>query len=218
MIAIQVKVSDTVTPTLARLEGRLTDRTDLHRRIGTAAEVLTRRHIIEVAAPARHTTAERLGASPTGYLARRGQAVESSANRDAAIVTLGGAREIFARVDGPVIVAGRGKLLTIPATAPAYGRRAGEFSNLRFVLFPSGAKALVKSKTARGGPHRVRHPEAARSARPARPRQAGDRPEVMFWLKDQVTLPQDRGLLPADEQFAQAAEIGARDYIKEALE
>lgn len=212
---IEVKISDQATPILAELQRKLEDRTELNRSIAAVSEVLTRRHIAEVAAPLRHTTAKRLGAKPTGYLNRRANAIESSGTREEAIIRLGGAPEIFARVDGPVIIRAKEKLLTIPATAEAYGRRAGEFSDLRFVMFPSGAKALIRAPGHKRGPERVRPVPKIRAGRgSSEKRRQGPHPEVVFWLRDEVELPQDRGLLPSEDQYTQAAELGARDYLK----
>jgi len=184
---ILVTVTDEATPILAELRRKLDDRTGLHEHIAAIAEVRTRRYIIEEAAPLRHKTAERLGAQPTGYLSRRGEAIESTADKDRATVILGGEREIFARVLGDVTVKPvTAKYLAIPASAESYGKRPREFDSLRFVPFPSGARALVDGKSG----------------------------QVQFWLKQSVTLPQDRGLIPPDEQFIAAAEQGARDYLK----
>ena len=41
--------------------------------------------------------------------------------------------------------------------------------------------------------------------------------EAIFWLVRRVRLPQDTGLIPTDEQYAAAAEVGAREYLEEAL-
>ena len=188
MIALNIKVNDAVTPTLKRLQSQLTDRTELNAKIAATAETLTRRYLIEVAAPVRHKTAERLGATPTGYLGRRANAIESRGTKDAAIVSLGSEADIFARVDGPVIVRARAaKFLTIPATAAAFGRRAREIGGLFPVTFKTGSKALVQKD--------------------------GKKLKVFYWLKEAVTLPQDRELLPSDEGYEKAAELAAQDFV-----
>lgn len=217
MIQFTIQTSDAATPILNDLQSKLSDRTGLNKSIAGVAEALTRRHIIETAAPSRHNTASRLGATPTGYLTRRGNAIESSATSDAAIVTLAGATEIFARVSGDVDVHPVGsKYLTIPANAAAFGHRAGEFPFLRFMQFPSGVKALVRVKESLK-PRKPRDPSKPGPKRkPAPPshRKPGVTPDVYYWLRESVTLPQDRELLPSDEQYTQAAELGARDYLK----
>ena len=41
--------------------------------------------------------------------------------------------------------------------------------------------------------------------------------KVFFWLKKQVTLPADPGLLPNAQAYQLAARVGVRDYLKEAI-
>ena len=192
-LGIEVKVSDTATPALAEVMRSFTgQKPDLMSRIAAGAEVLTRRHIAESAAPSRHRTAQRLGATPTGYLARRANAVESSHTGSTATVTLGGEAEIFARAFGDVTVNARpGKSLAIPWRAEAYGRRPREFTD----LFP------VKSK--RGNAFLARRD--------------GKTLQFVYLLKRSVLLPEDRGLLPSDEQYVQITEQAAVEFIEEKL-
>lgn len=191
---VTINVSDDVTPALSTLTKNLTgDRTDLHEYIAYAAGVMTQRYITEDAAPTRHRTANRLGASPTNYLARTAAALEFTGTRDAAVLSFGRDSEIYARVNGPVTVRPvNKKFITIPATAAAYGKRAREFSFLKFIPFANGTRALA----------RVDGKGKAKKL------------IIFYWLKEQVTLPQDRGLLPSDTQFLDAAELGARDFVE----
>jgi hypothetical protein len=190
-LQFQLKVTDHASPTLHALAGLKDDRTRLNRQVADHAAVLTRNHL---AALNKHQTATRLGATPTGYYATKAESVEARATGDAAIVSIatGGGREAFARVFGEVTVRARsGKYLTIPATAAAYGRRAREFDGLRFIPFPNGTKALAKV-TGTGKDRKT---------------------QVFYWLKESVLLPQDRSILPSDEQYLQAAERGANEYL-----
>jgi hypothetical protein len=158
--------------------------------VAANAEVLTRRHILETAAPTRHKTAQRLGATPTGYLERRAERIESTYTGSTATVILGGEAEIFARAFGPVTVRARSaKNLTIPLIAEAYGRRAGEFSDLFPITSSRGNKLLV--------------------------RRDGKLLKAYYLLKPQVVLPEDRGLLPSDEQYTQVVEMAAQDFIRQ---
>lgn len=190
MILLNYTITDSPSPALKALEGKLTDRTGLHQHIAATAEVATREHL-RLIEPTMHTTRARLGVganNPPSYWSARIAAVESRASASEATVSLGKEAEIFARVNGAVIVRPRvGKYLTIPATAAAYGRRAREFAGLFFVQFKSGTKALAKKD--------------------------GKGIKVFYWLKESVTLPQDRELLPSDTQYLDAAEQGTRDYI-----
>lgn len=224
---LDVKADDQATPTLNDLREALKPGSGEHIRmlktVGASVETLTRDHIRK-AAPSRHKTANRLGATPTNYLAKRADTVESSVSGTLVMVAVYGA--IFARVDGSKTVRARPKkALTIPATAAAYGRRAKEIGGLRLVVFLDAKKAaLAKVK---GGPKtgtvfmrkKIFGPAKLSTVRWQRWREkkglSNDPPEikVFYWLKKQVTLPQDRGLLPADAELLDAVEDGARAYL-----
>lgn len=188
--SINVDVTDKATPVLAALHRELTDKTGLHKYIGAAAEAGTRMHIRK-AATARHTTASKLGARPTGYLTKRAELVEGRGNAEQAEITVTGA--IFKRTFGPVTVRPVAKkMLAIPMRAEAYGKRPGEFSDLFIFRSKQGRLFLA--------------------------RQAGEgRLHFLFLLKASVVLPQDRGLLPSDAQFAQLSELAARSYLNKRL-
>ena len=189
-LSITIQVSDKATPILAGLNRELTDRTGLHQYIGAAAEAGTRLHIRK-AAQARHATANRLGAKPTGYLTKRAELVEGRGNAKEAEITVTGA--IFKRTFGPVTVRPVAKkMLAIPMRAEAYGKRPGEFTDL-FVFKSKQGRLFL-----------------ARQAEPGKL-------HFLFLLKASVVLPQDRGLLPSDDQFGQIAELGARGYLRKRL-
>lgn len=190
MIAVEVRIEDGASPTLTAVQRGLSDLTVLNQHVAAAAESTTREHLREID-PNMHTTRARLGVSlgnPPSYWASRIAAVESRATKDAAIVSMGKDSEIFERTFGPVVVRPvSAKHLTIPANAATFGRRAREFSGMFPVTFKSGKKALAQRE--------------------------GKGLKVMYWLKDEVTLPEERRLLPSDEQFLNAAEQGARDFV-----
>lgn len=191
MLKVNIQIDDTATPILAELHRELTDRAPLNRYIAAAAEAGTRLHI-RSAAGSRHTTAQRLGATPTGYLTKRAELVESSATAAEAVVTVTGA--IFARVSKSITVRPRTrKMLAIPIRAESYAKRPGEFKDL-FVFRAGQGKVFL-----------------------ARPGAQKGRLEFLFLLKRSVVLPQDRGLLPSDEQFGQLAELAARGYLRKRL-
>lgn len=153
-------------------------------------EILTSEHITR-ASRTRHTTATRLGAKPTGYLERAASTVEARGSKGLVTLTIQG--DIFKRAFGPVTVtAKRAKMLTIPWSAKALGRRAAEFPGLFVFTSKRGsvflAQRINKSKI-----------------------------EFLFLLKKSVTLPQDRGLLPSDEDFLNAAEIAAQRHVDAVL-
>ncbi len=187
---IEIQVTDQATPILAELHRELTDRTGLNKYIGAAGEAGTRLHIRK-AAQARHTTANKLGARPTGYLTKRAELVEGKGDKTGATVSITGAN--FKRTFGPVNVRPLAKkMLAIPMRAEAYGKRPGEFSDL--FVFKSRQGRLFLARQAEPG-----------------------KLHFLFLLKASVVLPQDRGLLPSDAQFGQLAELAARGYLRKRM-
>lgn len=210
-LEIKIEVTDAATPALHALHARLTERSELNAYIATSAEAGTRQYITRIA-DVTHATAQRLGASPTGYLSKRAQLTESSHNADAATVTVSGG--IFKRVFGPVTVrAKRSKWLTIPATAAAYGKSAREFNDLRVQFFGKGLMGLVKAEQSSLGTRARAGFETERNTRRAPLLNAG-RGDVYFWLKKSVVLPKDDTLLPDKQAFADMGELAARVYLR----
>ena len=192
-LSMNIEVTDTASPFLFQLEGKLLDRTGLHSYIAPQAEKLTVQYL-EAIAPGRHATANRLGATPTDHLLYAAQAIESGYDADAAWIT-------FPRITGlsrafrsfELIPLNGKKWLTIPAIKSAYGRRAREFSDLKFVpLGEDGQLAALVQRAKSNG-----------------------RFIVVFWLKKQVRIEQDRTLLPSDDAYRSSAEIGARNFIRD---
>lgn len=192
-VTVDIEVKDGATQRvndlLQALSGTGPRRRDFMAAVAGHAERFTSDYIRTIAAPHRHKTATRLGATPTGYLERRAQNVESRSNMEEAVVIIAGAPEIFARAFGPVTVRARNaKNLTIPLTAEAYGRRAGEFSDLFPITSRRGNKLLV--------------------------RRDGKLLKAYYLLKPQVTLSEDRGLLPTDERYGDVVALVADDFIE----
>lgn len=193
---INVSGDDQVIKLLSRLRSSLVDRTELHKSIGSYAEMLTRQHLTTLA-QTRHKTADKLGATPSGHLERAAESVTSLGDNDAAYVeiTSPGIRRAFGDV---TITAKEGKWLTIPATAEAYNRRARTFNDLRVAFFGKGRLALVK----------------AEQSSLADRKESGGRSEVYYWLKKSVTQKQDRTLLPPDDDYTTAAVQGIKAYLR----
>ena len=197
--AFNIDLTDRVSPALQRLIAGLEDPSDLYALMAGVAEKGTRDYIVHVAAPTRHTTANRLGAQPTGYLERAANGVRGVGTQEAAEVIISGDVGIFSRTDGPVTITPKApkKYLTLPAIAEAYGRRAGEFADLSVLIFRKrgSAELLLALGTEIG--------EGANKER-----------TVFYWLKKSVTLPQDRELLPSDDDYLQMAEEAADKWIE----
>ncbi len=191
--AIALTATDEATPILRSLIAGLEDPTGLHAEIAAEAEALTRDYIRSIA-PSRHKTAESLGAKPTGYLERAAEGVTSRGESDAAVVALGGDVAGFARAFGDVtITPKKSKYLTIPAKAAAYGKRAGEIDDLDLIVFKNSAADSFAMALGR--------------------RLEGGTVDVYYWLRRKVFQEQDRSLLPSDDQYLAAAEMGAVAFL-----
>lgn len=194
MIRITLKVDDTATPYLAEVKDAMTgDRKDLYRYVSTQIAEAAREHV-RFLVPTRHTTARLLGAQSTRHLSRAASAIEGQ-------FSSAGGTLVFPRVSGlsrawrpfklrPVTPGI--KYLTIAAQARTYGKRAREFSGLKFDVI----QATINGRTAM---RRVLlFPDGS----------------TAYYLVKKADIPQDRTLMPSDAEFATAAEIGAREYLK----
>lgn len=196
MLTIRTTIDDRATPYLAGVKRAVGKPIGLHHRLAGRVETLVRDYI-RTNGDDVHDTARRLGATPTLHYIKAAQTVKGKSVATGAEISLRGA--IFARVDRDVTVTARkSKYLTIPNTRYAYGRRAREIGGLRFVKFRNGTTALVRD-TVGGGPLST---TTRRSA------------VVVYWLKKSVLLKKDRTLLPPDQEFARALELGAKDYVE----
>lgn len=101
------------------------------------------------------------------------------------------------RYQGGRIRAVNARLLTIPATAEAHGRRASEFPDLQLVVL-GGRPALVRARQTRLRRVGGRNPgfRGASSASGL---------EVLFWLKREVNQKPDPTVLPTDAEILSAA-------------
>lgn len=191
MIRLQIDVAeDTATPFLARLSSAITgDRTLLHTYVANRSAETARQHVRTIA-PARHWTADRLGARRSGFLERASRSIEPAADTNAAYLVIPRSFGLQRAFGDVTIKPRRGKkYLTIPATAEAYGRRAGEIEGLKFRWLGKTA-ALGRELQGSGF-------------------------KVFYWLVKSVRQPQDRLLMPSEFDFALAAEKGAEDLIRD---
>lgn len=218
MIALQINITDHASPRLQQLINGLTDRTALNLTVGKTAQNCIRDHLIALAAT-RHATANRLGATPSGHLAKAAEKVALPSSLtdhgDSIEISLNhpGLARAFQDID---ILPGAGKkYLTLPATAQSYNKRATRFNTLQVLYGKNGPYALAERaftdlrwrnttlKTAAGG--RQKQKTAAAGA------QHGGK--IFYWLVKSVHQTQDRTLLPADSAITEAALGGVRDYV-----
>lgn len=169
---------------------------DVLRGMGEAVKEVTREHLRDLAG-SRHTTADRLGGTYTGFLAQAAQAVES------APLQVGGGEAAFVinhpgigRAFHPITIGPGPKMLSIPLNAIAYGHRIGDFDKVQLFIKGGQRTGAEKPRTKKNDEERgVRQDIAA------------------FVLVRSVTQQQDRTLLPSNEQWHAAAKEAAIDII-----
>ena len=139
-----------------------------------------------------HETADRLGAAHTGHLEEAARTMESSSDMGGGTVSIKAPG--INRALGPVHVAPRGaRALTIPISAPAYGRRVGEMQARGWEIFrPKGHNVLMGRK-------------------------GKDAPRALYALSGGVTLPASPEMLPGHAEIAEAGIAGVRNYVRNAL-
>lgn len=193
-LGITIEIGGDADRMLRKLGAGVINREELHQDIATRGENLVRDYLTGLA-QTRHATADKLGATPTGHLERAAESVTSTS--DSAGVSITVTSPGITRAFGSItILPGAGKkYLTIPATAEAYGKRAGAFNDLRFVAYKNGVRALV---------------QASQSNVATREKIGG---KVFYWLKTSVEQKQDRTLLPSDQLIESSAEEGAIDWL-----
>ena len=175
--------------------------------VGRAAQQIIKGHFEQLANDeAHHKTARGLGAKRTGFYARAANAVqqpqlEGTDEVSVSIDHQGLAQRLFG---GDIVPTGK-QWLTIPARTESYGRSAGEFSNLRFILFPStGSAALVADS------EHIVEGEGFRDKLPGGTKRAGKKTIkhseelVYFWLVKQVHQQADPTVLPREEEIIDA--------------
>lgn len=183
-------VKDDITPFFNRLNSKLSPnkRKDLNRHIGARGEELTKGYLLKISKK-RHATAQRLGAKPTGFLEKAAESVESTVGNNFASVLISSPG--IGRAFGDITIKPKKTYLTIPVHKDAYGKRAGEFDNLVFIRNTVKETAVLGRKV----------------------EGSGEMLEAMYVLVTKAFQKQDRTLLPTDEQYGHAMELGARDYI-----
>jgi hypothetical protein len=137
--------------------------------IGQAARNTYREHLFGL----NSSRANRLGGKRTNYFAGAARGTSWSATSDTVTVSINqvGIRQ---RVFGGKITARTSKFLTIPACPEAYGKRAREFGDLKYIIFPKGGPALVRV-TGKGDAAKLK---------------------VMYWLRRSITQLPDPSVLP----------------------
>lgn len=168
----------------------LTNLSGLHESIAHEGARITRDYLVEIAS-ARHDTADRLGAQPSGFWAQDAESVTFTSDDEAATIIIdhpGIGRAAHDRDITPV----EKQWLTIALIAAAYNQRAYRVDGLFFVQPKGKDYALLGQRQG-----------------------TGKEATVTWWylLVKGVHQGQDRTLLPSDEAYRIAALRGTRNYV-----
>lgn len=199
-----VIIIDTATPALRSLLQGVQDRRARNVVMASAATDLVRHHFRALAGTNRNpwgrpaTFWQRMRASTTAL---------ADALRAAVVMP----REIAARFFGTVIrPKGGKKFLTIPATARAYGRKAGSFSDLRFGFAYDPQTGRNRPALLAARQTTLRRNAEGRLVR--RGTEDGTRP--VYWLARSVKLKPNATILPIRAQFMIAIKTAMAAYLK----
>lgn len=184
MTAVNVTSSGPAARFLAQVTSQLQP-SRLMPRVGGSAQRLTQRHL-------RRLDRERpnqLGGRRTNFYGKAARGTFFTVAPEGVVVTVGqqGMRQRFA---GGVITPVKARFLTIPATAEAHGKRAGEFSDLKFAVIPGQGPALVRASD------QFKAVGAKRKDGTRRQQPVGSAGDVIFWLRKRVTQRPDPTVIP----------------------
>lgn len=209
-LTIDAKDLDVLGAKAKAIEAKVTSQ-DLLEIAGRSMQQTLMQHFSELALDqTHHRTALGFGVSPSGFYedaARQTQAPEIQGSDTVSVsITKEGVAQ--RRFGGTIL----GKpWLTIPARSEAYGRRAREFTNLRFVLFREDLAGLVEDNKSAGI-----------KGQGGRTRGLSDDPAagglLFYWLVRQVTQTPDPSVLPTDEEILDPAKEAMRAEIAASIE
>lgn len=180
-------------PPYRELEAKV--RTEECARVAAESLAETVREHIRREAGSRHRTASRLGAMPTHHLERgaRETRAEQAGRQAVVTVPIPGITRAFGDLH---IKPQNAKALTIPINAVSYGMRAPELEDRGWSLFTRPAKQGPGAGILFG-------------------RKAGQASTVaLYLLRDSADIPQDRELMPSDDEMGEALAYGVTSAIE----
>jgi len=198
MSLFSVEVAEKLSPALQRIAAQLDGpaRVRTSAAMGSEVRSLIVLHLRDLG-NSRHTTAQRLGAAPTGFITNLAENFDQSStvavDADGVSITMRHPTLVRA-VRDVTIKPKNAQFLTIPLNALAYGRRVGEFE--KFILVKKGEG---------GGSGEKKESKPIDNSLPA------------WLLVRSVTQKRDPSLLPTFDEITSAAALGAKKAIKEVL-
>jgi hypothetical protein len=142
----------------------------------------------------RHASAQRLGATPSGFRERAARRIEGASDDTAAILRIPRTTGLGRAFHDVTLRPGTGRTyLTIPGCAETYGKVVGDFpaGSFAFTILGGRYPALMWVKA--GGSHQEW--------------------SLAYWLRREVVQRQDRALLPSDAGYTALASEAAKTYI-----
>lgn len=181
-MTITVDLTDAASREVQGLRTRLADSVSLHAAMGGGAEKFIKDFGARTS-QGEHSSAQRLGAKPTGHLAKAYASIESKSSADAATLLIPRASRLRAAFGGYTARPGPGKTyLTIPVAAEAYGKRAGEIPDLQFMRVGPRKTPILARPDSDGGI------------------------TTFYFLAKEANIKADEGLIPFDDLTAAAAD------------
>ena len=178
-----IKVTSNISETTVRLGAWVAKvggagRRNLFSAAANAVSILVRSHLLKLGSW-KHKWANELSAQPTGFLQKAARGTVHHANDTGGEVVIPAPLgRAFHDVE---IRPKEAPYLTIPASAEAYGKRAGVLAALGWKIWrPKKRDFLMGSKE-------------------------GVDPKILYWLKESVHQKQDRELLPSDDDMQRMA-------------
>lgn len=199
-LTFKVEIVDGVSEALATARTALAG-VNLNPVLARSATNKTRSHLFALDASRANT----MGGARTHFYGQCARGTGSGILPDGFFVSINqvGYRQ---RLEGGTIRPRASKMLTIPARAEAYGKRALEFNNLRVAMFKSGAMALVT--TPRTGGY------AKASKKGVKLSKAAKMPGlVMYWLVRSVYQGPDPSVMPSESDYQQTMRDASTEYV-----
>lgn len=207
---MNIEVSDTLTPYLAQLR-TLVSGNAIDNAMGQGAANTVRAHLV-----ARNALPNQLGGRRTNFYNRAAQSVNVQVTQPGTATVSINKVGLRQRWQGGFIrPTGGRKYLTIPAIPEAHGRRASEFSNLRFGFTEGRSGGLVPALVEASASKVTFGRKRKNGSRSVSSSATGGK--AYFFLVKQVFQQADPSVLPTSEQIGAGAAEGARNLLAAAI-
>lgn len=198
-MAFSITIHDRATPDLQRMLAAL-NQEKVKPEIGRSVVNQLKAHFYNL----NSSRANKLGGRRTQFYSQAAKSTQYQARSDGVTVSVNhvGIRQ---RLQGGTITPVKGKYLTIPAIAEAYGKRAREFDNLHFIPTRRGG-ALVENDATR-----VSFGKKGAKAKG----ETGGR--VYYWLVPSVVQKPDPTVVPTESEIEATALLAVQKAYDRAM-